>query len=266
MCLKRLCSLTGLFLTLFLLSLNAGDPVVISTSINPSASNIVADTLEWPRPRFDERRDERYQMVEEGIEANGITDERTLEAMRHVPRHLFVPATLRPFAYQNRPLPIGNGQTISQPYIVAYMTQALDFQAGEKVLEIGTGSGYQAAVLSELTPHVYTIEIVKELGKEARARFEELGYETIKTKIGDGYKGWKEHAPFDAIILTAAPEEIPPPLVQQLKLGGIMIMPVGAPGTTQELIKVTKTGEGDIRTEKLLPVRFVPMTGEGQKN
>ncbi len=262
MSLKKLCSLTGMVLLSPFLQLDKDLLAHVSSPPTLSLSEIRNDTLEWPRPRFDERKKERYRMVEKGIKAGGITDETTLEAMRHVPRHLFVPDPLRLFAYQNRPLPIGNGQTISQPYIVAYMTQALNLKAGEKVLEIGTGSGYQAAVLSEITPRVYTIEIVEELGKIARARFKELGYKTIKTKIGDGYKGWEEHAPFDAIILTAAAEEIPPALIRQLKPDGIMIMPEGAPGTVQELIKVTKTGDGNIQTEKLLPVRFVPMTRE----
>lgn len=265
MYIKRLCSLAGIFLALLFLPLSTKAGVDIAFSAGLPVSNVAADTLEWPRPRFDERRDERHQMVEEKIEANGITDEKTLEAMRHVPRHLFVPTHLRPFAYQNRPLPIGHGQTISQPYIVAYMTQALNLKAGDKVLEIGTGSGYQAAILSELTPHVYTIEIVEELARETRSLLTDLGYTTIETKIGDGYKGWKKHAPFDAIILTAAPEEIPPPLIRQLKPDGIMIIPIGATGTAQELIKVTKTGEDDIHKEKLLPVRFVPMTGDTQE-
>lgn len=201
-------------------------------------------------------------MVREGIKQQGVTAPEVLEAMRHVPRHLFVPEKYRQFAYQNRPLPIGYDQTISQPYIVAYMTQMLDLEAGEKVLEIGTGSGYQAAILAELTPHVFTIEIIEALGKQARRLFEKLGYNTIETKIGDGYKGWPKHAPFDAIILTAAPEEIPQPLIDQLKPGGILVAPVGAAGQTQTLTKVTKTKEGDIETDRKLPVRFVPMTGQ----
>lgn len=224
----------------------------------------VRDTLEWPRPRFSERRRERLKMVEQGIKNQGITDPKTLEAMRHVPRHLFVPEAYREYAYQNRPLPIGYEQTISQPYIVGYMTQMLELEAGEKVLEIGTGSGYQAAVLSEITPHVYTIEIVEELGQQAKARFDSLGYTTIKTKIGDGYKGWPEYAPFDAIILTTAAEQIPQPLIRQLKPGGIMVMPIGKTGRTQLLTKVTKSQDGEVNIQRKLPVRFVPMTGEIQ--
>jgi protein-L-isoaspartate(D-aspartate) O-methyltransferase len=193
-----------------------------------------------------------------------ITDENVLEAMRSVPRHLFIPAKYRKVAYQNRPLPIGYEQTISQPFIVAYMTQLLDLKAGDKVLEIGTGSGYQAAVLSEFTPYVYTIEIVEELGRKARTRFDSLGYATIKTKIGDGYKGWEKHAPFDAVILTAAPPEIPQPLINQLKPGGVLVAPVGSSGGVQVLTKITKMKNGDIKREKKLPVRFVPMTGDAQ--
>lgn len=224
------------------------------------------DTLEWSKPRFSERKQERHQMVENGIKRQGVSDPNTLEAMRHVPRHLFVPENRRHNAYQNRPLPIGHRQTISQPYIVAYMTEMLGLEAGEKVLEIGTGSGYQAAVLSEMTPHVYTIEIVEELGKRAKELFDSLGYETIRSKIGDGYKGWPEHAPFDAIILTAAADEIPDPLIQQLKPGGIMVLPVGEVGKTQMLTKVTKSEDGEVNIERRLPVRFVPMTGEIQDN
>lgn len=223
-----------------------------------------SDTLEWHRPRFSEREDERHHLVEEGIKKHGVTDPEVLDAMGNVPRHLFVPENQQANAYLNRPLPIGHRQTISQPYIVAYMTALLDLQAGEKVLEIGTGSGYQAAVLSELTPHVYTIEIVEPLGKQARERFEKLGYTTIETKIGDGYKGWPEHAPFDAIILTAAADRIPPPLLGQLKPGGTLVMPAGEADEPQVLTKVSKTVDGKIKTKRMLPVRFVPMTGEVQ--
>lgn len=224
-------------------------------------SETISDTVRWERPRFSERKDERHQLVERGIQNKGVTDPKVLEAMRHVPRHSFVPKQYQSYAYQNRPLPIGYNQTISQPYIVAYMTQMLNLHAGEKVLEIGTGSGYQAAVLSELTPNVFTIEIVEPLGRQAKARFDSLGYSTIKTKIGDGYKGWPEHAPFDAIILTAAPEEIPQPLINQLKNGGVLVAPVGQASEVQMLTKVTKAQNGKIHIQKELPVRFVPMTG-----
>ena len=211
---------------------------------------------------FSEREEERAQLVKKGIEERGISDPNILEAMRRVPRHLFIPKPHRQLAYLNRPLPIGYDQTISQPYIVALMTQMLDLHSGEKVLEIGTGSGYQAAVLAELTPHVFTIEIVEELGKQAQARLNLLGYRSIQTKIGDGYKGWDKHAPFDAIILTAAPKQIPAPLVKQLAPGGVLLAPVGKAGETQMLKKMIKKETGDIKIENKLPVRFVPMTGE----
>ncbi len=228
-------------------------------------SETISDTVRWERPRFSERKEERHQLVERGIQNKGVTDSKVLNAMRYVPRHRFVPQQYQSYAYQNRPLPIGHNQTISQPYIVAYMTQMLNLEAGEKVLEIGTGSGYQAAILSELTPHVYTIEIVEPLGRQAKARFDSLGYSTIETKIGDGYKGWSKHAPFDAILLTAAPEEIPQPLIDQLKDGGILVAPVGQADEVQMLTKVTKDQNGKVEIQIKLPVRFVPMTG-GPKN
>jgi protein-L-isoaspartate(D-aspartate) O-methyltransferase len=185
--------------------------------------------------------------------------------MRNVPRHLFVPQHYQQYAYQNRPLSIGHDQTISQPLIVGYMTAMLDLEAGEKVLEIGTGSGYQAAVLSEITPYVFTIEIVEPLARQAITRFQKLEYSTIQTKIGDGYQGWPEHAPFDAIILTAAPpDEIPQPLIDQLKAGGVLVAPVGRTSEMQFLTKVTKSKDGTITKDKKLPVRFVPMTGKAQ--
>lgn len=228
-------------------------------------NSIQRDTLEWPRPRFSERKQERHELVTNELMNQGITDSLTLEALRHVPRHLFVPKEYLIYAYQNRPLPIGYEQTISQPFIVGYMTQMLDLKAGEKVLEIGTGSGYQAAILSEITPYVYTIEIVEELGMQAKARFNTLGYETINAKIGDGYKGWPGHAPFDAIILTAAPPEIPQPLIEQLKPGGVLAAPIGKEGRTQYLTKVTKSEDGEVTIRRRLAVRFVPMTGEIRK-
>lgn len=243
----------------------AEDPQSTQTLPTPaSIDTVTSDTLEWQRPRFSERRDERHRMVRKGIKEQGISDPEVLEAMRHVPRHLFVPDIYQSYAYQNRPLPIGHDQTISQPFIVGYMTQMLDLEAGEKVLEIGTGSGYQAAVLSELTPYVYTIEIIKPLGKQAMARFDKLGYSTIKTKIGDGYMGWEKYAPFDAIILTAAPEEIPQPLIEQLKPGGVLVAPVGEIEDGQILKKLIKSEDGEIHTESTMPVRFVPMTGKAE--
>jgi len=205
----------------------------------------------------------RELMVERQIIARGIKDELVLEAMRKVPRHKFVPRSQLPYAYADHPLPIGEGQTISQPYIVALMTELLELKGDEKVLEIGTGSGYQAAVLAEIVKEVYTIEIIKPLADTARERLKALGYKNITVKCGDGYRGWTEHAPFDAIIVTAAPDHIPQPLVEQLKVGGRMVIPVGK--YYQELIRLTKTEHG-VKRESIIPVRFVPMTGEAQKH
>ena len=222
------------------------------------------DTVPWSPPIFEERKEERLQLVRESI-VGRVGDDAVLNAMKNVPRHLFVPEDKRDKAYRDIPLPIGHGQTISQPFIVAYMTQMLDLSKGDKVLEIGTGSGYQAAVLSEITPEVYTIEIIDPLAVRASKRFEELGYTSIKAKDGDGYYGWKEYAPFDAIIVTAAAGHIPPPLTKQLKAGGKMAIPIGSPYETQTLVKVTKSQSGEMDTERKLPVRFVPMTGKVQQ-
>jgi len=204
-------------------------------------------------------------MVLNQISARGVDDLEVLEAMEHVPRHEFVPDYYLRDAYRDSPLPIGYGQTISQPYIVAYMTALLELNPGDYVLEIGSGSGYQAAVLSELTPYVFTIEILAALGAEAAQRLASLGYDTIEAKVADGYYGWEENAPFDAIIVTCAAGHIPPPLIEQLKSGGRMVIPVGPVYDVQYLILVTKNEEGEIRSERLLPVRFVPMTGSAQE-
>lgn len=200
---------------------------------------------------------QREAMVKKQIESRGIKDPATLTAMRKVPRHLFVPKDQMANAYEDRPLPIGSGQTISQPYIVAYMTEVIKPKSNFRVLEIGSGSGYQAAVLSEIVKEVYTIEIIETLGKEASARLSKLNYKNIQSKTADGYHGWKEKAPFDAIMVTAAAEYIPPPLIEQLKDGGRMIIPVGTPFMTQQLMLVEKTGNRT-RTTSLIPVRFVP--------
>jgi len=184
--------------------------------------------------------------------------------MAKVPRHRFVPQEYWDEAYEDYPLPIGYGQTISQPFIVAFMTEAIDPQPDDKVLEIGTGSGYQAAVLAELVKEVYTIEIIPELGQRARRTLQELGYTNVHVRIGDGYRGWPEAAPFDAILLTCAPDHVPPPLVQQLKEGGRMILPVTGRFGMQELILLTKKG-GKIHEQAVLPVRFVPMVGEAER-
>jgi protein-L-isoaspartate(D-aspartate) O-methyltransferase len=189
------------------------------------------------------------------------TDATVLAAMERVPRHEFVPWLERPFAYDNRPLPIGHGQTISQPYIVAAMTALLKVGAGDTVLEVGTGSGYQAAVLAELGAKVATIEIVAPLAAEASERLRRLGYASVTTRAGDGYEGWPERAPFDAIVVTAAASHVPPPLVRQLKPGGRMVVPVGATFQVQQLLLVEKHADGTVTTRQVMPVRFVPLTG-----
>ncbi len=205
---------------------------------------------------------ERKKMVEEQLISwgRGIKNKRVLEAMSKVPRHLFVPDDVRNHAYDDTPLPIGYGQTISQPYIVAFMTEQLDPQPGHRVLEIGTGSGYQAAVLSMLVAEVYSIEIIEPLALRAQETCKRLGYTNVFIKVGDGYRGWKEKAPFDSIIVTCAPEKIPEPLIEQLKEGGKMIIPVG-PIWDQSLYLLTKEGK-EIKKQAVLPVRFVPMKGE----
>lgn len=201
----------------------------------------------------------RYEMVEQQIAARGIKSPDVLAAMREVPRHSFVPLPMRTKAYEDHPLPIGFEQTISQPYIVALMTSLLEAQGGERVLEIGTGSGYHAAVMSKVVGEVFSIEIVEGLGQRARSLLNELGFDNIHVRIGDGYRGWPEEAPFDAIVLTAAPREIPAPLIEQLKIGGRMILPLGE--VLQDLVVLTRTEDG-LERQELIPVRFVPMTGE----
>ncbi len=215
-----------------------------------------------PAETTDLHAEAREKMVREQIAARGIKDERVLEALRKVPRHELVPETYRAWSYSDRPLPIGEDQTISQPYIVAYMTEQLQLDGDEKVLEIGTGSGYQAAVLAELSDQVYTIEIVPKLAQRATRDLRRLGYENVHVREGDGYQGWPQHAPFDAIIVTAAPGHVPQPLVDQLGVGGRMILPVGE--HYQELILITRDKEG-VRRSRLIGVRFVPMTGEARE-
>jgi protein-L-isoaspartate(D-aspartate) O-methyltransferase len=202
---------------------------------------------------------ERARMVDAQLKARGIRDARVLDAMRRVPRHLFVPESLRMRAYIDGPLPIGYNQTISQPYIVAFMTEALDIQPTHRVLEIGTGSGYQAAVLGLLARHVYTIEIVEPLAARARTLLAEQGYRNIDVRTGNGYLGWPEQEPFDRIMVTAAPDEVPPALVQQLTIGGLMAVPVGSVTQQLRILRRTQTG---MQTLSTLPVRFVPMTGK----
>lgn len=206
-----------------------------------------------------EYREERLEMVRSQIADRGVEDPAVLDAMRSVPRHRFVDASQVRNAYEDRPLPIGFGQTISQPYIVAYMTELLQPDSSDRVLEVGTGSGFQAAVLAEIVDDVYTVEIIPELAQTATRRLQDIGYSNVHVRDADGYFGWEEHAPYDAILVTAAAEHIPPPLIDQLRDGGRMVIPVGSPFRTQTLMLVEKDGES-ISTRSLAPVRFVPFT------
>ncbi|WP_319560666.1 protein-L-isoaspartate(D-aspartate) O-methyltransferase [Marispirochaeta sp.] len=223
-------------------------------------SQSVQDPYEGPRKRMVREIIQDARMTASYTGKENL-DESVLETLRTVPRHLFVPDNLKGRAYQNRPLPIGYGQTISQPYIVALMTDLLELKASDRVLEIGTGSAYQAAVLAKLAARVYTLEIIPELAKSAGQRLADLGYDTVTVLQKDGYYGLAGEAPFDAILVTAAATHLPPPLVEQLKPGGRMVIPVGGPFMTQELIRLRKNQDGSISTEYLLPVAFVPLTG-----
>jgi protein-L-isoaspartate(D-aspartate) O-methyltransferase len=237
----------------------------MSNEPQPSATVPTLDNKPRPSvmvpPESDERLEERMSMVDSQIRRRGVTDQDVLEAMERVPRHEFVPDELKAQAYADRPLPIGYGQTISQPYIVALMTELLKLKNTDRVLEIGTGSGYQAAILAEVVAEVYTIEIIEGLARESSERLERLGYTNVHTLHADGYYGWEEHAPYDAIIVTAAPDHIPQPLVQQLKDGARLVIPVGPPGGYQTLWQVTKTGE-EYTKRNITGVLFVPFTGE----
>ena len=215
-----------------------------------------------PAPTAAEFATHRQRMVEQQLKPRGIKDERVLAAMAKVPREEFVPADARPSAYEDGPLPIGYDQTISQPYVVAFMTEQLRPKRSDRVLEIGSGSGYQAAILGELVTEVYTIEIVEPLAKSAEAILQRLGYNNVHTKVGDGYKGWPEEAPFDAIIVTCAPEKVPQPLVDQLKDGGRMVIPVGERFAQQLYLLEKKNGQ--LKESVTLPVRFVPMLHEAK--
>ncbi len=217
-----------------------------------------------PTGQQDPFRSMRDRMVKEQIEARGVRDTAVLSAMRQVPRHLFVTRGIEKFAYYDGPLDIGQGQTISQPYIVALMTELIKPGPGDTILEIGTGSGYQAAVLAEIAGQVYTIEIVPELGRQAASILKQQGYSNVEVKVGDGYNGWPEHAPFDAIIVTAAPERVPDPLFEQLKEGGRMVIPVGPRLAIQDLLLIEKIS-GKKVTRQIIPVRFVPFTRSKQE-
>lgn len=210
---------------------------------------------------MDEFAETRQRMVQVQIARRGVTDSAVLAAMNNVPRHMFVPASHRAYAYADEPLPIGEGQTISQPYIVAYMTEALELQPSDRVLEIGTGSGYQAAVLAEIVDSVFTIEIVESLAERAESTLAALEYTNVYVRAGDGYRGWPEHQPFDAIMVTAAPDHVPQPLIDQLAPGGRLVIPVGV--TVQNLLVIHRSEKGVV-TDTTLPVRFVPMTGEAR--
>jgi len=228
---------------------------------------LIASTLllkiNWAQEDIFSRQ--RQQMVGVQIEQRGIKDKKVLEALLAVPRHKFVSKLYLGLAYADQPLPIGQGQTISQPYIVALMSEKLNLKPTDKVLEIGTGSGYQAAILSKICNDVYTIEIIPSLGKKATTRLKNLGYDNITVKIADGYYGWVEQAPFDAIIVTAAATHIPPPLIEQLKPGGRMVIPVGGVFQVQRLMFIEKNQDQTLRSENLIPVRFVPLTGGHKK-
>ena len=250
----------ALLLTLLLLGCTA--PEVREEGVKKEQVEPSKTSLPGEDPSFTSAR---RHMVEAHLGARDIGDARVLDAMGAIPRQEFVPADLRGAAYEDHPLPIGEGQTISQPYVVALMTQTLRLQGDEKVLEIGTGSGYQAAVLAELVDEVYTIEILPSLAESAGARLERLGYDNVAVKNADGYFGWEEHAPFDAIMITAAADHIPSPLIGQLGDGGRLIIPLGSTKYYQTLTLLNKEG-GEIEAEYLINVRFVPMTGEVQKS
>lgn len=240
--------------------------VLMTPTLTGTPTTEVALTEETPTPEAsptatpDALTNARKKMVRDTMRLRDITDEEVLAVMEKVPRHEFVPAEYLPQAYADHPLPIGYGQTISQPYIVALMTQLLKLKHGEKVLEVGTGSGYQAAVLAELTDKVYTIEIIKELAEQSEERLKRLGYTNVEVKQADGYYGWEEHAPYDAIIVTCAPDHVPQPLVDQLADGGRLVIPVGPPGSYQTLWQITRQDD-EIISKNVTGVIFVPLTG-----
>jgi protein-L-isoaspartate(D-aspartate) O-methyltransferase len=268
----------GLFTMIFALGCAKEPEGVVSSKQTPDTNQPAArDGEQIPKdeqgrlrrkhehPAFKELVQQRQRMVARQLQARDINDPNVLAAMRTVPRHAFMPSDQQPYAYGDYPRPIGYEQTISQPYIVAFMTQALQLTADSRVLEVGTGSGYQAAVCAEIADKVYTIEIVEPLAERAKKTLNELGYDNVFVRHGDGFFGWKQAAPFDAIIGTAAAERIPEPLINQLKPGGRMIMPHGSPAGLQYLVVVTKDREGNIHKKDMMPVRFVPMTGEVMK-
>ena len=268
---ERMLQRSVLFMTVLILAPVCGQSTgsepkeMSSPSLTRGADvSAVGPSVATPGVVPEERRQERINMVER-IKMYGLTDARILKVMLEVPRHEFVPSKLSSSAYRDTPLPIGYGQTISQPFIVAEMTRLLNLRKHSKVLEIGTGSGYQAAVLAELTPHVFTVEIIKSLAGTASERLKRLA-PSVEVRHGDGYNGWQQQAPFDAIIVTAAAGEIPPPLVRQLKSPGIMVIPVGPVLGTQSLMMVQKDAQGNVTTKSLMAVRFVPLVRKDNTN
>ena len=236
-----------------------------AVAILTAVSIVVAFTVTGEgqrRPSGASPDEQRKTMVFTQISSRGVTNPLVLKAMREVPRHLFVPEAQQAHAYEDRALPVGEGQTISQPYIVALMTELARVEPGHKVLEVGTGSGYQAAILAQMGASVHTIEIIPPLAQRARATLDSVGYRNIQYRVGDGYRGWPEAAPFDAILVTAAPDHVPQPLVDQLAIGGHLVVPVGA--SQQTLMVITRTGDGT-RSERTIPVLFVPMKGEAER-
>jgi len=249
--------ITLILFIMSILGLSAG-----CQQISPEATTDLSASTSTPSQTLkDGFTNARENMVKLQIQARGIQDAAVLEAMRKVPRHAFVPDKHLDQAYADHPLPIGFGQTISQPYIVALMTEALEVQPGDRVLEVGTGSGYQAAVLAEMQAEVYTVEIIPELADQAREQLKQVGYTDVEVKNGDGYYGWEENAPYEKIIVTAAPDHLPQPLIQQLKEGGRLVIPIGPIGAVQTLWLYEKI-DGEIQTKNLGDVRFVPLTGE----
>ncbi len=252
-------------MNLFLVAIALGCCFILLICPPTYAAELASNSFEHPRPRFIPGVEQydlwRQQMVEYQLISRGIKDKRVLEAMSQVPRHQFVEPSWRYLAYSDRPLEIGYHQTISQPYIVAYMTEAAQISPDDQVLEIGTGCGYQTAVLGKLAKQVYSLEIIEQLAEKARLTLENLGYKNIEVKTGDGYQGWVEHAPYDAIIVTAAPKHLPQNLIEQLAINGRMVIPVGT--WHQEIFVLTKTQEGTV-TERTIAVRFVPMIGKSR--
>lgn len=260
-------NLLGSLTVLGLVSTNAScaDEKPDARNVDAVESDVAKDGVK-PSSSLDASYSTQSKELLDGIRAKGVKDELVLKALASVPRHIFVSDELKSSSYDDNPLPIGGGQTISQPFIVAYMTESLRLKGNERVLEIGTGSGYQAAVLSKLVKHVYSIEIIPELAEKAKNALTACGITNVSQKVGDGYQGWIEESPFDAVIITAAPPAIPSKLVEQLKVGGVLLAPVGESSEAQWLVRLTKQADGSFAKEALMPVRFVPMVPGAQEN